>query len=100
MGKIRLCIDRRLAIGIAALPVVFRSPIVDLADRSQCFCAASLALRRLIVKSICNRQFIYQDKEKCMAKGKDTRKEEKKKPTRTLMEKRADKKAKKAGKGS
>lgn len=49
---------------------------------------------------ICNRQFIYQDKEKCMAKGKDTRKEEKKKPTRTLMEKRADKKAKKAGKGS
>jgi hypothetical protein len=35
-----------------------------------------------------------------MAKGKGTRKEEKKKPTRTLMEKRADKKAKKAGKGS
>ena len=35
-----------------------------------------------------------------MAKGKDTRKEEKRKPTRTLMEKRADKKAKKAGKGS
>jgi hypothetical protein len=35
-----------------------------------------------------------------MPKGKDTRKEEKKKPTRTLMEKRADKKAKKAAKGS
>jgi hypothetical protein len=35
-----------------------------------------------------------------MAKAKDTRKQEKKKPTRTLMEKRADKKAKKDGKRS
>jgi hypothetical protein len=34
-----------------------------------------------------------------MAKGRDTRKQEKKKPTKTLMEKRADKKAKKASKG-
>jgi hypothetical protein len=35
-----------------------------------------------------------------MAKSRDTRKEEKKKPTKTLMEKRADKKAKKASKRS
>ena len=35
-----------------------------------------------------------------MAKGKNSRKEEKKKPARTMMEKRADKKAKKAGKNS
>jgi len=35
-----------------------------------------------------------------MAKGKNTRREDKKKPTRTMMEKRADKKAKKAGKSS
>ena len=56
MGKIRLCIDRRLAIGIAALPVVFRSPIVDLADRSQWLCAANLTLRRLMLVSLqpCN----------------------------------------------
>jgi hypothetical protein len=35
-----------------------------------------------------------------MAKGRNTRKEEKKRPIKTLMEKRADKKAKKASQRS
>jgi hypothetical protein len=34
-----------------------------------------------------------------MAKGEDKRKEDKKKPTKTLKEKRAEKRMKKAGKG-
>lgn len=55
----------------------------------------SFSLRCIIIKLYC---FIFINKGEIMAKGKDVQKSVKTAPTKTLKEKRADKKAKKDSK--